>query len=131
VNQAWVSLHAGDYPKAKASLEESLRLSNEYGNRNAVMICLWGFAGLLGMTGHPERAARLFGAVESLLAAAGPGRRLDASDQKEFEHYFAAVRAQLDEAAFEQARAAGRALTLEQAIALATEAGSDAPPLPE
>jgi hypothetical protein len=119
VNQAWVSLHAGDTRKARASFEDSLKLSNEYGNKNGLTISLAGFAGVLGMTGKPEQAARLFGAVESLLEGIGMGGRMDPSDQKEFDHYTAAVRMQLDEAAFEKAWAEGRAMTSEQAIAFA------------
>jgi hypothetical protein len=75
-----------------------------------------GFASVLGLTGKPEQAARLFGAAESLL-----NERLFPSDQKEFDHYVAVVRAQLDEAVFERAWVAGGAMTLEQAVAFAME----------
>jgi uncharacterized protein (DUF2236 family) len=73
------------------------------------------------MTGKPERAARLFGAVESLLEAIGMAGRMDPSDQKELDHYVAAARGKLDEAAFAKAWAAGRAMTSEQAIAFALQ----------
>ncbi len=121
VNRAWVALHGGDYHKAKALFEESLRLSNEYGNKNGTTISLAGFASVLEMTGKPEQAARLFGAVESLLEGIGMAGRMDPSDQKEFDHYVAAVRAQLDEAAVAKAWAEGRAMTLEQAVEFALQ----------
>jgi tetratricopeptide (TPR) repeat protein len=119
VNLAWVLLQAGDYRKAQPSFEESLRLSNEFGNKNGILLSLAGFAGVLGMTGKPRQAARLFGAVESLLEAIGMAGRMDQSDQKEFDHYVAAVRAQLDEITFAKTWAEGRRMTLEQAIEFA------------
>lgn len=121
VNQGWVPLHGGDYRKAKALFEESLKLSNEYGNKNGTTISLAGFASVLEMTGKPEQAARLFGAVESLLEGIGMAGRMDPSDQKEFAHYVAAARGQLDEAAFAKAWAEGRAMTLEQAVEFALQ----------
>jgi predicted ATPase/DNA-binding SARP family transcriptional activator len=119
VNQAWVSLHGSDTPKAKAAFEESLKLSKEYGNRNGMTLSLAGFAGILGMSGKPEQAARLFGAVESLLEAMGMARRMDPSDQKEFDYCVAVVRSQLATPAFEKAWAEGRTMTSEHAIAFA------------
>ncbi len=116
VNQGWVPLHGGDYGKAIALFGESLKLSKEYGNQNGMAISLAGFASVLEMTGKPEQAAQLFGAVESLLEAIGMAGRMDPSDQKEFDHYVAAARGQLDEAAFAKAWAGGRAMTTEQAI---------------
>jgi len=46
---------------------------------------------------------------------------MDPSDQKEFDHYVAIVRAQLDPAAFAKAWAEGRAMSQEQAIAFALD----------
>lgn len=116
-----MSLHRGDYRKAQALFEESVKLSKEYGNKTAIMDCLAGFASILGMTNKTEQAVRLFGAVEALLEGIGMGGRMDPSDQKEFNHYVAAVRAQLDKAAFAKAWAEGRAMTTEQAVAYAME----------
>jgi non-specific serine/threonine protein kinase len=118
LNLAWVSLHEGDYRNAKALFEESLILSNESRNKGNTTLCLAGFASVLGMTGKPQQAARLFGAVESLLESIGP---IEPTDQKDFDHYVAAVRAQLDQAAFAKAWAEGRTMTLEQAITFALE----------
>jgi predicted ATPase/DNA-binding SARP family transcriptional activator len=114
---AWVSLHRGDYRKASALFQESLNLHREYGYRiGMVEECLGGFAAILGMTGKPERAAQLFGAMESLLEGTRMVRETDPSDQKEYDHYIAVVERQLDEETFAKAWAEGRAMTLEQAI---------------
>jgi predicted ATPase/DNA-binding XRE family transcriptional regulator/Tfp pilus assembly protein PilF len=119
-NLAWVSLHKGDYRKSNALFEECLKLHREYDDKiGMVEECLGGFAAILGMTGKPEQAARLFGAVESLLESVGMPGRMEPPDQKEYDHYVAAVRGQLDEAAFAKAWDQGRTLTLEQAIELA------------
>jgi predicted ATPase len=117
---AWVSLHRGDYRKATALFEESLKLHREYGYKLGMMEeCLGGFAAIFGMSGKPAPAARLFGAVESLLERIGMAGRMEPQDQKEFDHYITVVRAQLDEGDFEKARVEGRAMTLEQAIEFA------------
>ena len=119
VNYAWVSLHRGDTRKAKELFEETLKLSNEFGNKTAMADCLAGLAGVLGTIGKPEQAARLFCAVESLLESTGMAGRLDPSDQKEFDHYVAAVRSQLGEAAFARAWTEGLTMTMEQAMEFA------------
>jgi tetratricopeptide (TPR) repeat protein len=124
VNLGWVPLHRADYGKAQSLFGESLKLSSEHGNKNGTALSLAGFAGILGMSGKPKQAARLFGAVDSLLENIGMAGRMDPSDQKEFDHYVAAVRAQLDEATFAKAWAEGHRMTQEQAVAYAQEEGS-------
>jgi predicted ATPase/DNA-binding SARP family transcriptional activator len=113
-NLGWVSLRGGDDRKARTLFEESLKLYSEYGDKNGMADNLLGLASVLGMIGRPEQAAQLFGAAESLRESIGGC--IEPSDQKEFDHYAAAVRAQLDEAAFAKAWAEGRAMTLEQVI---------------
>ena len=121
-NLAWVSLQRGDTRKATALFQESLKLHREYGYRiGMVEECLGGFAAILGLTGKPEGAARLFGAVESLLEGIGIDGLIEPQDQMELDHYIAAVRAQLDEKSFAKAWEVGRAMTLEQAITYALE----------
>jgi tetratricopeptide (TPR) repeat protein len=108
---AWVALHRADYHKAKALFEESLKLSTEDSNKSLITLCLAGLASVLGLTSKPQQAARLFGAVKFLLESIGRP-----ADRKDFDHYLAAARAQLDEIAFAEAWAEGRSMTLEQAL---------------
>jgi hypothetical protein len=82
-----------------------------------------GMARLAAAAGHFERAARLFGASQSLLSAAE--RRLDGPEAATFEAALAATRAQLDQAAFAAAWAEGQAMPLEQAVAYALEEAPD------
>jgi tetratricopeptide (TPR) repeat protein len=115
----WVSLHEGDYRKGKALFEESLQLSNEMNNKVLMTLCLMGLASILGMTGKPQQAAQLFGAVEFLNESM---IHMEPADQKDFDFYVAEVRRQLDETTFAKAWDEGRAMTMEQAIAFALEA---------
>jgi tetratricopeptide (TPR) repeat protein len=117
---AWVSLHKSHYRKASALFQESLELHRDYGYKiGMVEECLGGFAAILGMTGKPKEAARLFGAVESLLESLGTAEFMEPQDQKELDEYVAAVRTQLDEQSFAKAWEDGRKMTMEQAIELA------------
>lgn len=118
-NLAWVALHSGNHQKAKALFEEGMRLYDEYGNKNGVTISLSGFASLLGVTGRPEQAARLFGVVESLFE--GARTSMAPADQHDFDDYVAVVQGQLDETAFAKAWEEGRVMSMEQAIAYALE----------
>ena len=68
------------------------------------------------MKGEPERAARVFGAFETLREGVVMNGKLDPADRMDYEHYVALARAQLDEAPFEAAWAKGRAMTLDQAV---------------
>jgi DNA-binding NarL/FixJ family response regulator len=83
--------------------------------------CLDGVAGAYAAMKQPARAARLFGAAESLRAAIGtsvwPANTADVARS------VASVRDQLDEPAFATNWAAGRKLPLEQALAEALAVG--------
>jgi non-specific serine/threonine protein kinase len=116
---AWVSLHTGDHRRAQALFEEVLRVHREDGDKNGLINCIAGFAAVFAMTGKPEQAACLFGAAQSLFEALGMAGYLDPPDQKEFDHYLALVRSQLDEATFAEAWEEGHAMTLEQATEFA------------
>jgi hypothetical protein len=70
--------------------------------------------------GQPQRAARLFGAAAALLDALGAV--LDPVDRAEYDRGVSAVSASLGQHAFGAARAAGRLLSLERAIAEALAA---------
>ena len=77
---------------------------------------------VVAVKGDVVRAAQLLGAGEALPEAMGVGPQ--PADQFAVDRYVAAVREQLDEATFEAARAAGRAMSLEEAVAYAL--GEDA-----
>jgi non-specific serine/threonine protein kinase len=101
--------------------EQALQLSKDTGDRAVVLESLAGLAGVAAARGQPAQAARLFGAVTALRGALG--FVLDTGERAQMERDVAAVRAQLDAEAFAAAWAAGRALTLDQAIAEALTPG--------
>jgi len=115
---ASVSFHQGNYDKAKDLFKESLEVFRENRDRDGVANCLAGLAGVLGVAGKSEQAARLLGAAELILESIGS---LEPADQIDFDYYVVIMRKQLDGGAFEEAWGEGRAMTLEQAIKYALE----------
>jgi predicted ATPase/DNA-binding CsgD family transcriptional regulator/Tfp pilus assembly protein PilF len=115
-----VVLAQGNYPRAQLMYEQSLTISRGLGNKRGIMMVLEAFASLAVARGRFESAVRLFGAIEALLAETGG--ELEPHYRADFDRNLAAARAQLDEAAFQRAWAAGRAMSMDQAIeyALAT-----------
>jgi DNA-binding CsgD family transcriptional regulator len=78
---------------------------------------LEGLACIAGAYGEAERAARLFGAAEALREAVGAVAYQHTPEEDAWrEPYLATTRALLDQAAWEEALAQGRAMRLEQAI---------------
>jgi tetratricopeptide (TPR) repeat protein len=116
----FVELAEGDYVQAARLLTESLVHKRELGNTWGMTVCIEGFAQLSAARGQLEQAARLFGAVSSLRNTLEV--RLGSAFLVIQERHSAALRAQLDEATFARAWAAGQALSLEQAIAEALAA---------
>jgi non-specific serine/threonine protein kinase len=111
-------LHA-DYEKAIAFNKESLSLNLQVGEQRGVVACLAGFAGIAAARGQSVPAVRLLGAVESFLGTISVPQL--PTDQLAYDHNVAALRAQLDEAAFNAAWVEGRVMSMEQAVAYALE----------
>jgi predicted ATPase/DNA-binding SARP family transcriptional activator/Flp pilus assembly protein TadD len=108
----------GELQAARAALEESLAVKSELGETRGLVVLLEEFASLAVAEGAPVRAARLYG------AAAAHAERLGAhfplSDfRAHHEGRVERIRAALGGEAFGEAWAAGRDLTLSQALDLA------------
>jgi predicted ATPase len=111
-------VHAqGDAAQASALVRESLTLQQYIFPAYDILLAV---AWLAAGERQPTRAARLLGVSASM-----PGF---GAAQAAYDHLVKAVRAQLDEASFAAAWAAGQALTLEQAIAYELE--PELPPEP-
>jgi non-specific serine/threonine protein kinase len=127
-NLAQVALSHGDHDNAATLFVEGVTLSEQVGDRANLAYCLEGLATVAGACGKAERSARLIGAAEGLHEAVGapvyvyyePHRSL-------YKRTMATVRSALSEEGFEEARAAGREMSFEQAVKYALEA-HDAPP---
>jgi non-specific serine/threonine protein kinase len=111
----------GDYERATGLLEESLGLLVQLKDKRCPALCVEGLACVASGRGQADRAARLFGAAETLRETIGVA--LLPAERADHERAVAAARAGVDDGAFAAAWAEGRAMTLEQAAeyALATE----------
>ena len=113
-----VERHHADQPEAaKALYKESLALCQAAGNQRGVATCLEELAEVAGAQGQAEWAVRLLGAAEAQRQATD--FPIEAINRPGYDRSLLAARAQLDEAAFAAAWAAGRAMTLDGAIAYA------------
>lgn len=129
--QGWVCLFLGttllsrgDVDQAMVCLGEAIDLGREHDYRYTVIHALDSLAATCAVQHQAEVAARLFGAfdaqLDALLAEGYARFRLfDALDVETHEHFLSLVRTQLDEAIFDRCWQEGRALTLEEALALA------------
>jgi predicted ATPase/class 3 adenylate cyclase/uncharacterized protein HemY len=115
-----VARSRGEYASARTLHAEALAVWQAAGMRFGVPLSLEAFASLATAQNQLERAARLFGAAE----ASQELFRLSPADRADHDRDVAAVRAALGEAAFAAAWAAGRAITMEQALAEALDEGS-------
>jgi len=116
-NLAYIAQHEGNYEYAIELGFRGLHLSIERQDRHEMANALAVLAGSFAPTGQPERAARLLGASEA--ASERIGAFHHPSDIPEIVRITAIVRQQLDEATFQAVWAAGRSMTLEQAVAAA------------
>jgi len=130
----YVALRQNDWQQATARFATSLALWRDLGETDGMVMCLAGLAEVAAVAAHLARAARLLAATLVLLEALNA--RLEdttwdviagypLTSQADVERQVAAVRTALGEAAFDAAWAAGRAMSLEQAVADALAEGAD------
>jgi hypothetical protein len=98
---------------------EALTLYQTLGDPRRCAVGLEGLASTAGMAGRGERAARLLGAAEALRETLGAP--IPPHERADVERAVADARTTLGEEVWAQALAAGRALTLAQAIAEALD----------
>ncbi len=126
---ALAALLRGDHGRAEELCERGFRQAPQPGVMNVTAFLLQASAAVASAQGNPARAARLWGAAESLREAIGA--TLSPAEAEAHAPYVEAARAGLDAAAWEEARAEGRAMTAEMATAYALARGEDlrlAPP---
>jgi predicted ATPase/DNA-binding winged helix-turn-helix (wHTH) protein len=107
----------GDFDRAHSQAAEALARCHELEDTRGVAWSLEVFAGLLAARGHAESAAQLWGAADGLLDSVGGSLTPTVGWIRD--RYAADVNSSLGDDAFEQARATGRTMLPEQAIALA------------
>jgi len=117
-----VDLATGSVAEAAAHFAEGVSLMQTIGNPLHLPVCLEGLAGLAASRGEWELAARLCGAREALHAELGLG--IPPADPTAYARTFAGGREALGSDGFAIAYGAGRALSLDDALA---EAGAKLP----
>jgi predicted ATPase/DNA-binding CsgD family transcriptional regulator len=119
-NQGYLALHDGDLSCARARFSESLTIFRATGRWRGIAEALAGLAAVAAHIRTPnqaQRAARLWGAAEAVRQTVGTP--IWPTDAREHDRYQTIVRTQVGGAAFAAAWAQGRAMPLDDAIALA------------
>jgi predicted ATPase/class 3 adenylate cyclase/Tfp pilus assembly protein PilF len=120
-----VAIEQGDYQAARLLHAESLAIRRALGDKVGIAASLAGLAGVAaGMAANEAteelrrnfawRAARLLGAVDTQLQAIGG--LLDSGDRRIYERNNVLLRTQMGEEDFEAAQAAGRTMSLQEAM---------------
>jgi tetratricopeptide (TPR) repeat protein len=118
----FVALYQGQSDQAHKSFVESLALVSEKNDRRSIAGILVGVAGSLATQSNYESAAELIGAAEVLLEAPvrapihWKGAPIELDSYLDKERGWVADRIQLNEEAFQAARARGRTMSLQQTI---------------
>jgi tetratricopeptide (TPR) repeat protein len=115
----YLAQHEGDYARAESQFRKSLVMFRRLGNRRGMAECMAGLAGLKARQGNAEWGAVMLNAAESALKVTGgawwPADRVEVEANQEL------IRSALTEAEWTAAQKRGNAMTLEQALAFASE----------
>lgn len=114
-NLGYVAQHQGNMRQAMACFAEALAEHIILRDQQNIGHCLRGIAGTAALLGQPEQTARLFGAADAHFERIGTA--IWPVDKADSERNLEAARATLGEETFAAAFAAGRALSLQDAIA--------------
>jgi len=118
-NLGYIAQHEEDFQRAESQFRKSLRMFRRLGNRRGMAECMAGLAGLKARQGNAEWGAIMLSASEYVLKSTG-GAWWPA-DRREVEANQEIIRSALSEAELKAAQKKGNAMTLEQALAFASE----------
>jgi len=114
----YVALHEADDQLAEARFRESLAMFKKLGNKRGIAECLAGLAGWGVRQGKAKWGAALLAAAQTQIRASRASWW--PADRVEVEHNRSALQAALGEQEFQAAWSSGQSMSLEQAIAYAT-----------
>ena len=117
VNMGWVLRHDREFEAARATFEAALRTSRRIGDKTGLAYCSLGLACVAGDLGDWHRGAELHGAAQTFIDRLS-GLLQDPEGQYQQES-IDAIRARLGAERFDAAYAEGKALSFDDAIALA------------
>jgi predicted ATPase/DNA-binding CsgD family transcriptional regulator/transcriptional regulator with XRE-family HTH domain len=110
----WLEFNQSNYSAAKTLFEECFLLLRELNDMEFMASTLEALGGVVSSQGHPEWAAQLWGAAETLREIINAP--ITPVNRATYEHLVAAARAKLSIKAFSEAWAEGRTMAPEQAI---------------
>jgi predicted ATPase/DNA-binding CsgD family transcriptional regulator len=113
-NLGYVCLHLGDFKRALSLFWESMAIHQAQQNRPGQIECLIGLAATAVEGGRPSAGVRLLAAAAEISGL--PSASNWKATRMEFERYLGFARDRLTEAEFQAEQAAGKALSLEQAV---------------
>jgi predicted ATPase/class 3 adenylate cyclase len=116
----YVALRQADNVRARSLFIEAQKGFKQAGLKIGVVYVSEGLASLALAQGHPAQAAKLFAWADATREIVDNAR--PPIEQADVDRELATIHTQLDEAAFTAAYSAGRALGMEEAVALALEA---------
>ncbi|MGE5221196.1 MAG: tetratricopeptide repeat protein, partial [Omnitrophica WOR_2 bacterium] len=119
INLGLTALYQNDYPRAKRWFSEGFYKEWLVEREFLIYDMISGLAAVAAGMKQPERAAKLSGAAQSILARTD--YRPSSLDESWIERHIQIARQQIGEEAFNRYRAQGRQMTLEQAVAYAFE----------
>ena len=119
----YVALRQSNQARARSMWMEAQQGFKDTGNKLGIAFVLEGLASLAVLQGQPEGAASLFAWADVTREIVGDLR--PAVEQADVDRDLAVIHTQLDEAAFAEAQSAGRAMSIEEAIALGIESTHD------
>lgn len=111
----------GDYATARRLYAQSLAISQTLGDKHSIAHLLESFGNLAAIQAQPERAVHLVGAAATLRKTVGAP--LSPVEQTKVQHTLNLAQKSLPPHGFASAWAEGQALTQEEAMAYAIEAG--------
>ncbi len=117
----YIALNEGNYSQAESQFQKSLMMFRRLGNRRGLAECMAGLAGLKARQGQSEWGAVMLSAAESVLKSTG-GVWWPA-DRVEVERNYEIIRSTLNETELNTAQAKGKRMTLDQALAYASQVG--------
>ena len=123
VRLGYIALRQGNQAQASSLLIKAQQGFKESGRKIGVVYALEGLASLTVLQEQPERAVRLFAWADATRETIGDYR--PPVEQADVDRDLATIHAQLDEATFVAAQEAGRAMTMDEAIALPLESTHD------
>jgi predicted ATPase/DNA-binding NarL/FixJ family response regulator len=121
-NLGHVLSRRGEHAEALSYFLESVMLFRALGHKVGVAACLAGLAGMELDQGRPRVAVCLLGSAERIMEALGT--MLAAADRAAWERTSTEAAAAIGAAAFDEARAEGAELSVDEALALVTQNGA-------